>query len=267
MKQTKWQSQDQVAEHNRVVEMIKAELGDTSAQTQVQLREAKRELLTLTAERATAKDNIEHLTRTLAEHRETLAQARAEAAGSHERTRNLESQLASATSRQVLQAKELERELMSRFEPQVKELEAAKNRLGLDKQMLDDRLSESESELQRVRQELYTLRAHRRVEETFGSHSPMFSEDMGSASPIKGYSFSPVRQGPSPAPGAPIVVPGVPPSGSVSSPLSSVTELAQVNEKLVELSSQNDQLKSVIRDMRRQMEQASSTRKFIRVNI
>lgn len=127
--------------------------------------------------------------------------------------------------------------MVSRNELAYRELKQAKDRLVADKQTSDERLAHTENELQRLRSEIYSLRAQARVSDTFGMDyttnnaaaraSPAFSDDLGPPSPVKGmgaYSFSP-------------------------SPNHRVQ-----NQKINDLEQQNERLRDVISQMRSEME-------------
>jgi hypothetical protein len=219
LKQVVWERDDLAVEKDREVDKLKSELQDVDDQRQAGIAELKQQLWTQDREAVTLREKLKDATSQLQIQKEKDKVQRQELLDAVDKQEDLRREVLAVNLRWENKLQEEKQELETRYDLRVRELQQAKDRAMMEKQAIEERLTHSENELQRLRSELRSVKADARMTAAFGTvdssskrpsppseqmrasppqapPSPLWSDDQGAISP--GVSVSPLLMTDSP---------------------------------------------------------------------
>lgn len=205
LKQFRYDTDAQMLENDRAMERVKSDLQDVEDQKQALVADYKQQLWESERTLLTLQEKLKDATVQLQVQREKEKVLRRELAESVETHEELKRELVTLNLRWENKWQDHEQEASGRSELRERELQHAKDRLLAEKQATEERLVHAENELQRLRSEVFSLRADARIADSFGSAlrhgstvhsrsnggaapSPLWSDDHGELSPLAGMS-------------------------------------------------------------------------------
>ncbi|DAZ96512.1 TPA: LOW QUALITY PROTEIN: hypothetical protein N0F65_008063, partial [Lagenidium giganteum] len=215
IKNIKWETDDKVMEKEREIDALKNEMQDLEDQKQQQIQEYKNQLWNAEKEVQTLQEKLKDASNQLQTQREKEKVLRQDMIEGMEKLEDMKRELVTQNLRWENKWQDQEQDIALKHELRLREAQQAKDRLLTDKQAAEERLMHAETELQRLRSEVYTLKADARIAESFGAQyyatnaqsnrsvnkssdskhrdgpqtgasapSPLWSEDQGTLSPL-----------------------------------------------------------------------------------